>query len=489
MRFLKRQSITGSLTVVMTLTIIQRALALVRQSVFSHLLKPANFGAFGLVVDTILGTPLNVITLGVPSSYTRYVQQYESKNQLRDFFLRTIRATLLLGVLTTLGVVLFAPQVSHAIFGHNDRWVLVVLTALAVLPDALSRHVRAGFAGMRMFQVSSALDFVPVALFSILGVAFVFLLSPSAESAALAQTIASWVNVGLFGWLLWRHVSRLEPVHRPILEPDFTRKIMRFSSWSFFTPLVMHVLTLVDRWMLTRMRTLTDVGIYSTASNISDYVFLFGALTANVLGPNLSRMWEEGRREEAVRNIHLALRVTLLALLGLALFIFAVSPWVIPILCGPEYAQAADLLWAFGIYQLFYSAFYVLGLYPILIERPQMSLFAVIAGLVVNVGLNLWLIPPLGTTGAALAAVFSMVTVVAVLLIQNLLAGFYLDWRSLAVLGLLALPALQSRRLLLVAYPVLIAMVIWTPWVLSNDEKNLIVDRVKRALSGKEQAG
>jgi O-antigen/teichoic acid export membrane protein len=192
-------------------------------------------------------------------------------------------------------------------------------------------------------------------------------------------------------------------------------------------------------------------------------------------------MWEDGDRAEVVRRINMALRATLLVLLGLALFLLGVSPKVIPLICGPAYASSASLMWIFVVYQLFYSAFYVIGIFPYISEKPRMTFVAAVAGLAANVGLNILWIPSHGTAGAALAALASMVLMVAVLLGQSLQAGFRLEWRSLVMLGLLLLPALQHRPVLLVAYLALIVLVIATPWILHPDEKQVLLDRLGKS--------
>jgi O-antigen/teichoic acid export membrane protein len=416
--------------------------------------------------------------MGLPSSYSRYVQQYERKARLRDFFMRTMRPSLILAPIVTIACLVLAPQISAMVLQGRSHVLLAAVVALAIVPEALLRHVRGGFSGMRMFAVTSAMDFFPVLISSLLGVAFVMLIARDPVAAASAQVIGSWVSLAVFGGLLWRHLRRAEPEHLKIEEPDFTSKILKFSSWSMFMPLQMQLLMLVDRWILVRLRGLHDVGIYSAAASVSAYVFLLGQLTANVLSPNLSQMWEEGDRGMVMRRINFALRVTLLGLLGVALFLLAVSPWVIRVICGRGFLQSADLIWAFVIYNLFFSAFYVVNLYPTLIEKPQMGLFAISAGLVSDVGLNLILIPRFGLQGAATAAFTSMAVIVVVLLVACVRAGFRVELRTLFVMALLFLPTLRSRELLLAVYAALIVVVVFTPWVLARDEKAMLRERV-----------
>jgi hypothetical protein len=74
-----------------------------------------------------------------------------------------------------------------------------------------------------------------------------------------------------------------------------------------------------------------------------------------------------------------------------------------------------------------------------------------------------------------------MVLMVVVLAGQSIQAGFRLEWRSLVMIGLLLLPMLQHRPVLLVAYLVLIVLVLATPWILHPDEKRVLLDRLAKS--------
>jgi O-antigen/teichoic acid export membrane protein len=211
-------------------------------------------------------------------------------------------------------------------------------------------------------------------------------------------------------------------------------------------------------------------------------VILFGSLTASVLGPNMSHMWEDGNHAEVIRRIHFALRLTLMVLLGVAVFLLGVSPWVIRWICGPAYAASASLIWVFLIYQLFNSAFYVLGLYPLLVEKPLISLYALSTGLLTNVLANLYLIPRMGVLGGAFSAAISMVVVVISMSLMCRREGFHFEGRTFRVMALMFLPAIPSRLGLLAASALVLALVLWTDWILSRDERAVLVDKVRGML-------
>src|SRR5690606_30494984 len=94
----------------------------------------------------------------------------------------------------------------------------------------------------------------------------------------------------------------------------------------------------------------------------------------------------------------------------LAIVVSFASPWIIRFLFGESYAPAAAILsihvWA-GIF-IFMRA--VLSKWLIAEELYWFSLVTHVSGAVVNIGLNLWLIPILGGKGAAIATLVSYST-------------------------------------------------------------------------------
>jgi O-antigen/teichoic acid export membrane protein len=96
-----------------------------------------------------------------------------------------------------------------------------------------------------------------------------------------------------------------------------------------------------------------------------------------------------------------------LAALGIAIGTQVLGDWVIQILYGSDFAAAALLLkihiWA-GVF-IFMRA--ILSKWLIVHDALKYSLITHAAGTVMNVGLNLWLIPRFGAVGAAMGTVAS----------------------------------------------------------------------------------
>lgn len=235
--------------------------------------------------------------------------------------------------------------------------------------------------------------------------------------------------------LVWRLavVRKLQTIRLNVDWPEW-RMLLREAAPLAAGAVMVSFYYRLDSVMLSKLDTFTAVGIYGVAYKFVDIVhYLPSALMPPLLAV-LVRAWPDDPRAFA-ENFRRAF--TALALAGAFVsveFALFARP-IISLLYGSEYAQgahaarivvAAECLAAFTSLAL--TAMVAVGrnrLYPI----------AAVLGLVINVALNLWLIPARSYEGAALATLVTNAVVVLVI------------WVPLARLG--AVRPLPLRNLVL----------------------------------------
>lgn len=158
----------------------------------------------------------------------------------------------------------------------------------------------------------------------------------------------------------------------------------------------------LDVVMLRSMVGETAVGIYAAATRFTEMWYFVPIALASSALPALLRARERGieeydRRMQGYYDLNAAIAY------ALALPLAALAPWVIRIAYGPAFASAAPVL-ALHVWS---SVFVFLGVArgQFLVNEGYVRFYSVttFAGLVVNVVLNLVLIPRQGPFGAALA--------------------------------------------------------------------------------------
>jgi PST family polysaccharide transporter len=162
----------------------------------------------------------------------------------------------------------------------------------------------------------------------------------------------------------------------------------------------------IDQVMLGEMAGEAQVGVYSTATRISEVWYFIPIAISTSIFPALIRSKERGQEIYYERLQQLYDFLAWLALLVAVAFTFAARP-VILIIFGSQYAAAGPILsvhiWA-GLFIFLKTA-----MSRWLLNENELKFLFISNGMgaAVNVLMNLWLIPLYGGMGAAIATVVS----------------------------------------------------------------------------------
>src|SRR5207244_11323044 len=205
--------------------------------------------------------------------------------------------------------------------------------------------------------------------------------------------------------------------HREQLGLQFDRE--RFRQMNHFgMPLVPSALALwainfIDRIFIAQYKNQAEVGVYSVAVRISSAI-VFLMMAFRLAWPAFAYSIEDDR--EAKRTYSFVLTYLLLVCAWVSLALGLLSPWLVELL-APKHsfhrASEAVALLAFG--SAAYAGYTVLA---IGIGRARQTQFNwIVSGLaaVLNVVLNVILIPPYGMMGAAIATVAEYVALCVVM--------------------------------------------------------------------------
>jgi O-antigen/teichoic acid export membrane protein len=189
-----------------------------------------------------------------------------------------------------------------------------------------------------------------------------------------------------------------------------------------FFLVVLNLYSYVDGVMLGYLRTDAETGLYAAAYKIYEG-FTYGALAISaVLTPRLSELFVSNRsshRRVALGGV--AASASIGAVVGIVAFLMA-TPLLV-FLFGADFAAATAPFQILVVGLPVVFAIWILHAIAISVDRERLLLVTGLTGLVVNVGLNLYVIPRYGASGAALATVVGEVVSMAVLVAGLVRAG------------------------------------------------------------------
>ncbi len=207
----------------------------------------------------------------------------------------------------------------------------------------------------------------------------------------------------------------------------FAKKILK-DSWPLMLSSGMIILYMrVDQIMIKEMLTFSELGSYAVSVRISESWYFLPMIITSTLFPMIITAKELGEDEYKLRMNQL-FSVTIWIAILMCLVILIYSENIIFILFGEEFSMASEVLQIQAFAGIFVAMGYVNGKWMVAENYTKLSLLRNIYGLIINVVLNLALIPLYGIKGAAIS------TLVSVLFSSNLLLLFFKSTKEIFIM-------------------------------------------------------
>jgi O-antigen/teichoic acid export membrane protein len=360
---------------------------------------------------------LSLVCLGgMRSALTRYVAVYRADDDAAG--LRgTVRLGLALGTVssTALALVLFlaSPFLAHHAFHDGHLTVLFRLVAVSLPPSVITvaaLSATQGFKTMRPFAIVGSIV-EPVLRLFLAGVTVA--LGSGAEGAMVAVTIASFVAAALSLRSLHRLLQQV-----PAATPRYDhREIRRFARISWASSMANQGLLWADIVVLGVLADSHAVGVYQVATRL---VLLAGlavnALTA-AFAPRAAHLWQVRDVPSLGRVYQAANSWTLRSTIpGLAVIL--VFPRPLLHIFGNGFSGGVAVMFILLVGQLVDSASSSSAVLLNMAGRNGVNMVDSVAALVLNLALNIVLIPRFGIRGASAAWAASLVLLAVLRFVQ-----------------------------------------------------------------------
>lgn len=224
--------------------------------------------------------------------------------------------------------------------------------------------------------------------------------SDSIDWATTAYLAGTLLAVGISLFVIRRQVHQQSASAVKLFDIRLARESLGYGLKSYVQNLMGHLAYRLDIYLVALFLDPRDVAFYSIAVSIAELAWYVPNSVGIVLFPKLSNVAEERIHPLTAEVCRHTFIITLLTTAGVTL----AGIIGIPLLYGSEYRPAILPLLALG------PGIVVMSLYKVLTRnfssrnRQQVCVIIALVGLVLNVGLNVLLIPRLGTIGAALAS-------------------------------------------------------------------------------------
>lgn len=378
-------------------------IAFVAKLLIARYLGRVEYGAVALGV-TMLMVAVTLALLGLNIGVSRYLPRAESTSERRDVLVASLQLSGPIAILIGGGLVIWATPLS--VFLFHDASIAPVLRVFGfAVPAAVLTKIAVGYGrGLNESLPRVVLENFTLPLVRFAGVAIILAVGLSAVAVAWAYVIPYLIAAGISIIYLWRSTGSLAVTSSV---PQVRRSLLWFSLPLVITGTMNQVLGYLDTFLLGYYMPTGHVGIYNVVYPLAQLLSASLSAIGFLVLPLLSELHAEGELGQMRRLYQVATKWTFMATLPIFL-VFVLYPDVtIAATFGPEYTAGAPALAILAAGFFLHAVAGLNGNALISIGYTQVQAGVAVGVAVLNVVLNILLIPEFSFVGAAAATAVS----------------------------------------------------------------------------------
>jgi O-antigen/teichoic acid export membrane protein len=399
--------------------------------IYTKEIAVSDYGVLGLL-ELIELVGLQVLAVGLHQALLRWLSLAKEESDKKSIVFTIFICLLLIGSSSVIVVAATREYLSVLLFGNSiySKLLIYVFLSITFLNLAkISQTILRVEEKTGLYSVSILLQFIASVVLNIWFVAFQKM---GVEGVLLAYVISSGL---LFLILLPFLISRINfKFDIPILQ-----EMMIFSYPFILTALSATILQMGDRYLLTKLSSLTEVGLYSLGYKFSNVLKIF-IIDSFFLGfPIIG--WQVVRNNDKPREFFSKIfSYFMFALIWISLFISVYAKGIIHLVAlNKDYWDAHTVIPYLLIAVIFLGwAYFLFFILQIPKKTKHISVILTVAA-VANIGINFLLIPEYGMMGSAYSRIIA--NIIAMVLAYVMAQKYYrieYEFKRLPVLFLLA---------------------------------------------------
>ena len=388
------------------------------------------FGAKGLGDYVLAITVLRLFTLlaklGLDTTSIRFIASFASQEKWTSIFRFRKQVVTILSFTSVFASILMyclSEEIANLINANPD---FIQLNAFFVLPMAFFMLHYQSLRGLKRIAEFSFFYRMSQALFSIISIVIIYQFIQDSEVPVYAYLV-SVIIVSLVSFLSFQYWLKDISEGKESTEQEIMRysTLLKISIPLMFAQSVQFIMAWTDKLMLGAMTNPEDVGIYHTAFKLSMFAAVALMSINSIAAPKFAEMFGKDDMEGLKKVVHQSTKMIFWTSVPLVT-IFFIFPEFFLGLFGEEFKIAVDAFILLSCGRLISSFSGSVG--NVLQMTGNQNIYAKILlfGAILNVALNLILIPKYAINGAAIASMSSLIVWnLSMVLVVKKKFGFY----------------------------------------------------------------
>ncbi len=379
-------------------------------------LGPSEYGLLSLGFGVVNFVVVFAV-LGLTTGTVRYVSYYIGKKdefKIRSVINSSLKISLVLSLIVSTILFIFAENISIYFFHEITLAPILKAFAIAIPFLALGRII---FSAMKAFKRIGYQTSIEEVMYKALKVLITLLLLYLGYNlfGAVAAYVASTVIAAIIGFIVFQR--RIFPiVKKKIKTISFRKELIKFSWPLALSETSSSIVGWLDVLMLGYFKTVTEVGIYNVALPTAALLLIIPKAVLSLFLPITTELYGKGDTSE-LKKIYLTVsKWVFFIVLPIFLLMIVFSKQILTIMFGSEYTTGYIALSILMIGYLFTvlhrSSSHTLKM----IRKTKIILSGILIAAILNIIVNIILIPKYGMIGGAIATSASFLTTSIIIL-------------------------------------------------------------------------
>jgi O-antigen/teichoic acid export membrane protein len=463
-------------------------LGLITFPILTRILTKEEYGILGLVTTTMLFA-VAVAKAGLSDAIVRFYKECsEVPEKLVVFSSTVIMRGVVFALVTALIYVMVFPSINRGL-RINEKYIV-------------------SFMIMGIYLFVRPLNIIVLNILKVRGKTIllnVINLIEKAISIALSLLLLTLIFHNIYGYFIGVIISELiisivlfywffvnYKVVPSVVSKELTLKLIKFGCPLLVSELCFLLLSYADRFMIVAYYGEAAVGLYSVGYNLAMYIanILVSSISYAIV-PMYVEIYESEGKERTEEFLKTCTHYIFVLIIPLCFGYFAISKDLIITLASEKYAAAATFspIILVASFLIAMNTVFNAGLY--LQKKTGVILQIMLVGIIVNIGMNLFLLPKFGLMGAAVATLGAgLITTISTVALSYRYISIPVDAKGILyyfVLSVIMFFVLSNIEITMVVWNVILKFILGCSIIsigLLYREKEIVSWLRKRYLSG-----
>ncbi|RZD17618.1 MAG: flippase, partial [Candidatus Acididesulfobacter diazotrophicus] len=393
-----------------------------------------------LQVGTIIGR------LGMDTAVLRFVAEYNSQNKkdmVNEIYKKIIKLVIPISLAISIGIFFLSPYISHYFFHKDYLSNYFRIIAIGIVPYVLFIINSESLRGLKKIKEYAFLQNMGISFVASILLGLSLFIVKNNYIPVTIYTISMFL-MSLLSFFLWfkkfnfnsnTNISKPQTLSSNLNNPNLSfgnkpylisyKNILSISTPMLISGSLGVFLGFIDITILGIFKTSSAVGIYSVAIKLSSIVVLSLATINVIAAPKFAEFWAKGDKEGLLNIARQSTKIIFWTSLPIFIILVIFSTYILQLFgSGFKTGFIALIMLTFGQFINGIS-----GSVGYILQMTGFQIFAqniMMASVIINIILNILLIPKYSINGAAFASMITLIfwNLTMGMKVKNILGGY-----------------------------------------------------------------